>query len=101
MPPPLIFLDLITLIQDDEYKLWSSSLCIFLHRPVTSSLLGPNIPNTYSVKQQINYMEWLNLLPFSTGKDKLSPCLMKHRAIKEGSGQLHTVTYSGWAAHVT
>jgi hypothetical protein len=27
----------------DEYKLWSSSLCNFLHSPVTSSLFGPNI----------------------------------------------------------
>jgi hypothetical protein len=26
-----------------EYKLWSSLLCIFLHSPVTSSLLGPSI----------------------------------------------------------
>jgi hypothetical protein len=27
----------------DECKLWSSSLCNFLHCPVTSSLLGPDI----------------------------------------------------------
>jgi hypothetical protein len=27
----------------EEYKSWSSSLCSFLHSPVTSSLLGPNI----------------------------------------------------------
>jgi hypothetical protein len=27
----------------DEYKLWISSSCNFLHSPVTSSLLGPNI----------------------------------------------------------
>jgi hypothetical protein len=31
------------LYSPDEYKLWSSSLCNFLHSPVTSSLLGPNI----------------------------------------------------------
>jgi hypothetical protein len=26
-----------------KFKLWSSSLCSFLHPPVTSSLFGPNI----------------------------------------------------------
>jgi hypothetical protein len=26
----------------EEYKLWSSSLCTFLHSPVISSLFGPN-----------------------------------------------------------
>jgi hypothetical protein len=43
-PAHLIFLDLISLIVLSEaYKLGSSSLCSFLHPPVTSSLLGPNI----------------------------------------------------------
>jgi hypothetical protein len=36
--------DLICLmISGDEYKLLSSSLYVFLHSPVTSSLVGPNI----------------------------------------------------------
>jgi hypothetical protein len=31
------------IISSDEYKLWSSPLCIFLHYAVTSSLWAPNI----------------------------------------------------------
>jgi hypothetical protein len=35
---------------DEEHKLWSSSLCNFLHPSVTSSLLGPNILQIIIVK---------------------------------------------------
>ena len=39
-----ILLDLITPITyGEQYRSLSSSLCSFLHSPVTSSLLGPNI----------------------------------------------------------
>ena len=43
-PAHLILLDLITRkILDEQYRSLSSSLCSFLHSPLNSSLLGPNI----------------------------------------------------------
>ena len=44
MPAHLILLDFITpKILGEQYRSLSSSLCSFLHSPVTSSLLGPNV----------------------------------------------------------
>ena len=43
-PTHLILFHFITrTILSEEYRSWSSSLCSFLHSPVTSSLLRPNI----------------------------------------------------------
>ena len=56
----LILLDFITRIFYEEYQSLRSQLCSFLHCPVTSSLLGPNIPlntlfsNTLSVRSSRN-----------------------------------------------
>ena len=43
-PAHLILLDFMTrTILGEQYRSFSSSLCILLHSPVTTSLLGPNI----------------------------------------------------------
>jgi len=45
-PAHLILLDFITrTILGEQYRSFSSSLCNFLHSPLTSTLLGTNIPN--------------------------------------------------------
>ena len=47
-PSHLIILDLITRITfSEQYRSLSSSLCSFLHSPVTSSLLDPNTRTPY------------------------------------------------------
>ena len=60
-PAHLICLDFTTLtILGKEYRSFSSLLCSFLHSPVTSSLLGPNIllntlfSNTLSLRSSLN-----------------------------------------------
>jgi hypothetical protein len=60
-PAHLIVLDFTTrTILGKEYRSFSSSLCNFLHYPVTSSLLGPNtllntlFSNTLSLRSSLN-----------------------------------------------
>ena len=61
-PTLLILLDLTTrTIFDEEYKSLSTSLCSFLHSPVTSSLLGPNILLSTLFSNTLNLRSFLNV----------------------------------------
>ena len=57
-----------------EYRTLSSSLCSFLHSPITSSLLGPNIilnsllPNTHSLRSSLNVSDQVTHPYKTTGK---------------------------------
>ena len=74
-PTYLFILDLITrIIFGEEYRSLSSSLCSFLHSPVTSSLLGPNVPlstlfsNTLSLCSSLNVSDQVSHPHKTTGK---------------------------------
>ena len=63
-PAHLILLDFITrTILGEDYRPLSSSMCSFLHSPITSSLLGQNIilntpfSNTFSLCSSLNVSE--------------------------------------------
>ena len=56
----IVLLDMITpIILGEEYRSLSSSLCNFLHSPVTSSLLGPNTPLSILVSSIHNNFDLL------------------------------------------
>ena len=74
-PTGIILLDFITwTILGEEYRSLSSSLCSFLHSPVLSSLLGPNIllytlfSNTLRLHSYLNVSEQVSHPYKTTGK---------------------------------
>jgi len=74
-PDHLILLDFITrTILGEEYRSLSSSLCSFLHSPVTSSLLGPYIllnilfSDTLSLRSSLNVSDQVSHPYKITGK---------------------------------
>ena len=74
-PAHLILLNFITwTILGEEYRSLSSSLCSFLHSPITSSLLGPNIflntlfSNTLRLRSSLNVSDQVSHPYKTTGK---------------------------------
>ena len=81
-PAYLIRLDFITrTIFGEQYKSLRSSLTSFLHSPVTSSLLGPNIPlntlfsDTLSVRSSL-YVSYHVLNPYKTTGKIIVLCML-------------------------
>jgi len=62
MARDLILLDVFTrTILGEEYRSLSSSLCSFLHSPVTSSILGPNVLLNILFSNNLNLPSSLNV----------------------------------------
>ena len=87
-PAHLIILDFITrTILGEVYRLFSSSLCNFLHSPVTSSLLGSNIllitlfSNTLSLRSYLNVSDQVSHPYNTTSKITVLNILMFKTAI--------------------
>ena len=75
-PAHFILLDFITrTIFGEQYRSLSSSLCSFLHSPVTTSLLCPNIPlntpfsNTLSLCSSLSLIDQVSHPYKTTGKN--------------------------------
>ena len=61
-PAYVIVLDLFTrIIFGEEYRSLSFSLCSFLHSPITSSLLEPNILLSILFSNTLSLHSWLNM----------------------------------------
>jgi len=78
----LILLDLITrIILGEQYRSLNSSLCGFLHSPVTSSLLGPNIllstlfSDTLSLRSSLNVSDQVSH-PYKTRGKIIVLCIL-------------------------
>jgi len=74
--------DFITrIILGEEYRSLISSLCTFLHSPVTSSLLGQNVllstlfPHTLSLPSSLNFSDQVSHPYNTTGKIRV-PCIL-------------------------
>jgi len=56
----IILISFISVMLHEQYKLWSSSIDIFLCIPVTFCLLGLNILSTYFLNGNSNKVKYLN-----------------------------------------
>jgi len=81
-PTRLILLNLITRkMLGEEYKSSSYPMCSFLHSPVTSSLLGPNIllnilfSSTLSLHSSLNMSDQISL-PYNTTVKIIVLCIL-------------------------
>jgi hypothetical protein len=62
----------------EEYKSWTSSLCSFLHSPVTSFLFGPNNPPSTLISFRLTYQNcvWISLQPFHWNRPRHHVCFL-------------------------